>query len=311
MPSANAAFVPDMTGKTVIVTGANSGIGLATAKALAARGARVVLAVRDVAKGLRAAASIQAVTDVRQIELASLDSVRAFAQAWNGPIDVLINNAGTSSPTLRRTADGFELLLGTNHLGPFALTNLLLPNIVGRVVMLGSQAERMGRINFDDLNWERTPYNAFRSYANSKLANLLFTQELQRHLSAAGSGVIATVAHPGFVATNIYAQATGLSRLLVRLAQSAEMGALPVLYAAVADIPGGSFVGPKDFMHMRGAPELINSSKTAQNEELAQRLWAVSEQLTGFRFALEAGRAADRLQIGTVRSVSAGSSCPR
>jgi NAD(P)-dependent dehydrogenase (short-subunit alcohol dehydrogenase family) len=274
-----------MTNKTVIVTGANSGIGFATAKTLAARGARVVLAVRDEPKGQQAAAAIHGVTEVRKIDLASLDSVRAFTRSWNGPIDVLINNAGVSSPTLRRTADGFELLFGTNHLGPFALTNLLLPNIVDRVVMLGSQAERMGRINFDDLNWERTPYDAFRSYANSKLANLLFTMELQRRLGAAGSGVIATVAHPGFVSTNIYAHATGVTRLLVRLAQSAEMGALPVLYAAIADIPGGSFVGPKDLMHMRGAPELIKCSKTAQNKELARRLWSVSEELTGVRFA--------------------------
>jgi NAD(P)-dependent dehydrogenase (short-subunit alcohol dehydrogenase family) len=311
MPSSNTVFVPDMTDKTVIVTGANSGIGFATAKTLAARGARVVLAVRDVTKGQRAADSIQGVTEVRKIDLASLDSVRAFASAWNGPIDVLINNAGASSPTLRRTADGFELLFGTNHLGPFALTNLLLPNVVGRVVMLGSQAERMGRINFDDLNWERTPYNAFRSYANSKLANLLFTMELQRRLGAAGSGVIATVAHPGLVSTNIYAQASGLfTRLMVRLAQSPEMGALPVLYAAVGDIPGASFTGPKDFMHMRGAPELIKCSKTAQNKELASRLWTVSEELTGVKFALKADRLSDQLQIGSVRTVSARSSLP-
>jgi NAD(P)-dependent dehydrogenase (short-subunit alcohol dehydrogenase family) len=174
----------------------------------------VVLAVRDEIKGKRAAESIDGVAEVRKVDLASLDSVRAFARAWNGPIDVLINNAGIMSPTLRRTADGFELQFGTNHLGPFALTNLLLPNIVGRVVTLGSKAEQMGRINFDDLNWEQTPYSEFRSYANSKLANLLFTKELQRRLSAAGSGVIATVAHPGLVSTNIYAQATGLSRLL-------------------------------------------------------------------------------------------------
>jgi NAD(P)-dependent dehydrogenase (short-subunit alcohol dehydrogenase family) len=312
MPNSNAEFVPDMTDKTVIVTGSNSGIGFATAKALAARGARVVLAVRDETKGRQAAGAIHGVTEVRKIDLASLDSVRAFAKSWNGPIDVLVNNAGASSPTLRRTADGFELLFGTNHLGPFALTNLLLPNVVGRVVMLGSQAERMGRINFDDPNWARTPYNAFRSYANSKLANLLFTMELQRRLSAAGSGVIATVAHPGLVSTNIYAQATGLfTRLMVRLAQSAEMGALPVLYAAVADIPGGSFVGPKYFMHMRGAPELIKCSKAAQNKELARRLWMVSEELTGVPFALEVDRASDRLQIGRVCTVSAGSGLPR
>ena len=288
MPTSPTAFVPDMSGKTVIITGANSGIGLATAKTLAAHGARVVLAVRSPAKGAQAAATIPGVTQVRELDLASLASVRAFAAAWSGPIDLLINNAGITAPALRRTADGFELQFGTNHLGPFALTNLLLPHIVGRVVTVASQAERMARLHFDDLNWERTPYNESRSYANSKLANLLFTKELQRRLSAAGSPVLAMAAHPGFVASNIYDQATGfVTRLMVRLlAQNSEMGSLPVLYAAVAAIPGNSFAGPKDFIHMRGVPELIKSSKTAQNGELATRLWTASEQLTGVQFPL-------------------------
>ena len=289
MAISDAAFVPNMTGKTVIVTGANSGIGFATAKALATRGARVVLAVRNESKGRQAADAIGAVTEVRKLDLASLNSVRAFVSAWHGPVDLLINNAGITAPSLARTLDGFELQFGTNHLGPFALTNLLLPNIIGRVVTVGSLAEGFGRINFDDLNWERTRYKEFRSYANSKLANLLFTAELQRLLSAAGSRVIATVAHPGLVSSSIYDEATGLgTRLMVRLmAQSTEMGALPVLYAAVADIPGNSFVGPKHLMHMRGAPELIKSSKAAHNEELATRLWTVSQRLTGVQFSLE------------------------
>ena len=204
MPIPNTAFVPDMAGRTVIVTGSNSGIGLATAKALAGRGARVVLAVRDMAKGRKAADAIHGATEVRALDLASLDSVRAFAMAWDGPIDLLINNAGITAPSLRRTAEGFELQFGTNHLGPFALTNLLLPHVTGRVVTVGSQAEQMGRIDFDDLNWERTPYKEFRSYANSKLANLMFTAELQRRLGTAGSRVIATVAHPGLVSSSIY-----------------------------------------------------------------------------------------------------------
>jgi NAD(P)-dependent dehydrogenase (short-subunit alcohol dehydrogenase family) len=199
MAAAGTAFVPDVTGKTVIVTGSNGGIGFATAKTLAERGARVVLAVRYSAKGEQAAKAIRGVTEVRKLDLASLDSVRSFASAWNGSIDILINNAGISAPTLGRTADGFELQFGTNHLGPFALTNLLLSNVVGRVVTVGSRAEQMGRIYFDDLNWKRTRYNQFRSYANSKLANLLFTAEFQRRLSASGSRSIATVAHPGLV----------------------------------------------------------------------------------------------------------------
>ena len=288
MAKADTSFVPKMTGRVVIVTGSNSGIGLATAKVLAERGAHVVLAVRDERKGKKAADTIRGATEVRKLDLASLESIRVFARGWKGPIDLLINNAGISSPSLARTEDGFELQFGTNHLGPFALTNLLLPNVIGRVVSLGSQAEQMARLNFDDLNWEKTPYKEFRSYANSKLANLLFTAELQRRLTAVGSRVIATVAHPGLVSSNIYDETTSsIMRLMVRyMAQSPEMGALPVLYAAVADIPGNSFVGPKDFMHMRGEPELIKSSKAVKDEELSGRLWKVSEEMTGVQFGL-------------------------
>lgn len=231
-------------------------------------------------------------TEVRELDLANLASVRAFAAKWDGPFSILINNAGVSAPSLSRTADGFEMAFGTNHLGHFALTNLLLKNITGRVVTVASQAERRGRIDFDDLNWERTPYKQSRFYANSKLANLLFTSELQHRLRDAGSGVIATAAHPGFVNTSIYDPAdpespNRLLALAVRLlAQDAESGALPVLYAAVVDIPGNSFAGPKHLAHMRGAPELIRSSKTARDKNLARRLWTASEQLTGVPFAL-------------------------
>jgi NAD(P)-dependent dehydrogenase (short-subunit alcohol dehydrogenase family) len=289
MPQADAAFVPKMTGKVVIVTGSNSGIGLATAKVLAERGARVVLAVRDEQKGKKAAATIRGTTEVRKLDLASLVSIRSFVQSWEGAIDLLINNAGISSPSLQRTNDGFELQFGTNHLGPFALTNLLLPKVTGRVVTVGSLAEGMGRLNFDDLNWDRTPYKEFSSYANSKLANLLFTAELQRRLTAVGSRVIATVAHPGLVSSNIYDEATSsIMRLMVRyMAQSPDMGALPVLYAAVADVPGNSFVGPKNFMHMRGGPELIKSSKAVKDEGLSRHLWQASEEMTGVQFPLE------------------------
>ena len=289
MPDPNTAFVPSMAAKTVIVTGANSGIGFATAKVLAERGARVILAVRDLNKGKKAAAAIPGATEVRELDLANLASVRAFANTWTGSIDLLINNAGMTAPKLARTVDGFELQFGTNHLGPFALTNLLLPNVTGRVVTVGSLAEGFGKLNFDDLNWERTPYKEFRSYANSKLANLLFTTELQRRLTAAGSRVLATAAHPGVVSSNIYAESNGLAtRLMVRfMSQSPEMGALPVLYAAVADIAGNSFVGPKDMMHMRGAPELIKSSKAVKDKQLAKRLWISSEEMTGVSFGLQ------------------------
>jgi NAD(P)-dependent dehydrogenase (short-subunit alcohol dehydrogenase family) len=276
--------IPDLTGKTAIVTGANTGVGLATARALTGAGARVVSAVRNVGKGRAAGA-----TEVRELDLASLASVREFAAGWSGPIHLLINNAGVSVREPARTADGFELQFGTNHLGPFALTNLLLEHVTGRVVTVSSQAERVGRIDFDDPHSERRPYKQTTAYNQSKLANLLFTAELQRRLTAAGSKVLAQSAHPGFVATEIYAKSGGLAKLLVRLlAQSPEQGALPVLYAAVADVPGNSFAGPSHLAHMRGAPELINRSATAQDPEQARRLWTLSEELTGVRFPLSA-----------------------
>jgi NAD(P)-dependent dehydrogenase (short-subunit alcohol dehydrogenase family) len=283
-----------MTGTTVIVTGASSGIGLATARALAAAGAHVVFAVRSTEKGKAAAAATPGSTEVRELDLARLDSVRTFAAGWDGPVDLLINNAGVSAPALTRTADGFESKFGTNHLGHFALTSLLLGHITGRVVTVASQAERFGRLDFDDLNWERRPYAASRAYNDSKLANLLFTAELQRRLTAAGSAVLANAAHPGLVATNIYHHdgprrpTDVLWAVAIRLlAQDANHGALPVLYAAVADIPGNSFAGPSHFAHMRGAPELIGRSAAAQDPDLARRLWGVSEQLTGVRFPLQ------------------------
>jgi NAD(P)-dependent dehydrogenase (short-subunit alcohol dehydrogenase family) len=280
-----------MTGKTVIVTGASSGIGQATARALAAAGARVVLAARNTAKGKAVAASMPGSTEVRELDLASLDSVRAFASGWDGPIDLLINNAGVSAQSLSRTADGFEPAFGINHLGHFALTNLLIEHVTGRVVTVASQAERFARLDFDDPNWERRPYQPSRAYNDSKLANLLFTAELQRRLTAAGSGVLANAAHPGLVSTSIY-DSTGPRRpagylwavLVPLLAQDPSHGALPVLYAAVADVPGNSFAGPRHLAHMRGGAELIARSATAQDPDLARRLWAASEELTGVRF---------------------------
>jgi NAD(P)-dependent dehydrogenase (short-subunit alcohol dehydrogenase family) len=294
MTTFHGVDIPDLTGRTVIVTGASSGIGLATTRALAAAGARVVLAVRNVDKGQAAAAGVPGLTEVRALDLARLDSVRAFAAGWDGPVDLLINNAGVSGPSLDRTADGFEMKFGTNHLGHFALTNLLLDHVTGRVVTVASQAERFGRLDVGDLNWERRDYQPARAYNDSKLANLLFTAELQRRLTAAGSGVRANAAHPGLVATAIYHH-DGPRRPADRvwavvnrlLAQDAEHGALPVLYAAVADIPGDSFAGPSHLAHMRGAPELIGRSAAAQDPDLARRLWDVSEQLTGVRSALQ------------------------
>ena len=298
MSTFSTADVPDMTGRSVIVTGANSGIGAAAARALASAGARVVLAVRNLDKGRTAVATMAGETEVRELDLASLASVREFAAAWDGEIDLLINNAGVMAPPLTRTADGFELQFGTNHLGHFALTNLLLEHVTGRVVTVSSGAHRIGRIDFEDLNWERRPYNAWRAYGQSKLANLLFTAELQRRLTAAGSDVLATAAHPGYAATNLqsHSQRRSLDLLMAisnRLfAQDPNGGALPTLYAAVADIPGNSFAGPGGFMGQRGAPKLVGRSAAAQDMDVARRLWDVSEELTGVRFPLGAGRGA-------------------
>jgi NAD(P)-dependent dehydrogenase (short-subunit alcohol dehydrogenase family) len=294
MTTFSVADIPDLTGKTVIVTGANSGVGLATARALAGAGARVVFAVRSIEKGRAAASTTPGETEVRALDLASLDSVRAFAGGWEGPIDLLINNAAAAPPPeLARTADGFELQFGTNHLGHFALTNLLLEHVTGRVVTVASQAERFGRIDLGDLGWESRGYQRSRAYNQVKLANLLFTAELQRRLDAGGSGVRAQAAHPGFVATEIYRQSGRMSRIMVALmAQSPEQGALPVLYAAVADIPGNSFAGPSHLAHMRGAPQLIGRSSAAQDTELGRRLWTVSEQLTGVAWPLQSRQSA-------------------
>jgi NAD(P)-dependent dehydrogenase (short-subunit alcohol dehydrogenase family) len=281
-----------MSTRTAIVTGANSGIGRAAASALAAGGARVVLAVRNPEKGRAAAAGMPGEVDVRPLDLASLSSVREFAAGWEGEIDLLINNAGVMAPPLSRTAEGFELQFGTNHLGHFALTNLLLEKIRGRVVTVSSTGHRMGAIDFGDLNWERKPYKRWRAYGQSKLANMLFTAELQRRLSAAGSPVLANAAHPGYAATNLqfHSGRTAIdliSRVGNRvLAQDEDGGALPTLYAALADIPPNSFAGPSGFMEQRGPAKLVGRSAAAKDNDVARRLWDVSEELTGVRFGL-------------------------
>jgi NAD(P)-dependent dehydrogenase (short-subunit alcohol dehydrogenase family) len=294
MATFSTADIPDMTGQTMVVTGANSGIGQSAARALAAAGARVVLAVRDPSKGRAAAAAMPGVTEVRELDLASLDSVRAFASGWAGEIGLLINNAGVMVPPLTRTADGFELQFGTNHLGHFALTNLLLPHITGRVVTVSSIVHRIGMIDFSDLNWERKPYRAWSAYGQSKLANLLFTSELQRRLTSSGSSLLATAAHPGYAATNLQFHSQRRSLDLISkvgnqlFAQDADGGALPTLYAAVADIPGDSFAGPGGFLEQRGAPKLVGRSAAARDKDVAFRLWEASEQLTNVRFPLPA-----------------------
>jgi NAD(P)-dependent dehydrogenase (short-subunit alcohol dehydrogenase family) len=278
--------LPDQTGRTAVVTGANSGLGLATARARAAAGAHVVLAVRDVAKG--EAADVPGEVEVRRLDLADLESVRGLAENWTGELDLLVNNAGIMAVPAGITVDGFELQFGTNHLGHFALTNLLLPSITDRVVTLSSLMHRVGGIAMQDLNWQQRPYDAERAYGQSKLANLLFTLELQRRLTAAGSPVRALAAHPGWAATNLQSHSgnrvkhAALAVGNVLLGGSAERGAVPSLHAATADLPGGSYLGPR--YGLVGPPDRVSRSKGAKDLDLARRLWEASAQLTGIDF---------------------------
>jgi len=289
-----SADLSSQQGRTVVVTGANSGIGLPTARELAEAGARVVLAVRDLAKGAAAAESISGDCEIRQLDLADLASVRAFADSWQGELSVLINNAGVMRTPERRTADGFELQIGTNHLGHFALTNMLLPHVTDRVVTVDSGAHRGGSISLDDLNWERRKYRPWFAYQQSKLANLLFTLELQRRLTAAGSAVRAVAVHPGYVATNLQFRsesrfADRMMKISNRLfAQTDEAGARPTLFAATQDLPGASYVGPDGLSAWaRGYPALVGRTAAASDVEMAKRLWMVSEDLTGTKFPLQ------------------------
>jgi len=287
-----ASDLPSLDGRTVVVTGSNSGLGLVAAREFARAGARVVLAVRNTTKGDAAAATLPGHAEVRPLDLSDLASVRAFADGWEGDIDVLVNNAGVMAVPKQRTKDGFELQIGTNHLGHFALTNLLLEQITDRVVTLSSFAHRTGRIRLDDLNFEHRRYGRWTAYGQSKLANLLFTLELQRRLTAAGSPIRALAAHPGYANTNLQSHTgSGLQNALMAVtnrvvAQSAEMGALPALYAATMDLPGDTYVGPGGLQEMRGHPAIAGRSDAALDAEMARGLWQLSEQLTGVRFGL-------------------------
>jgi NAD(P)-dependent dehydrogenase (short-subunit alcohol dehydrogenase family) len=292
-------------GKLAVITGANSGLGLETARALAAHGARVVLACRSRDKTLAAIESIRATAPKAQLEfaaldLADLDSVRAFAAQAKGPIDLLINNAGVMALPLARTKQGFEMQIGTNHLGHFALTGLLLGKLApdARVVTVASLAHRWARgINLDDLNFERAHYEKWQAYGKSKLANLLFTFELDRRLKAAQRAVRAVAAHPGYSKSNLgYAGPAMSGSSAMRwimdagnalFAQDTAMGALPTLFAAtVADVQGGEFIGSGGFRQMRGYPRRVGCSAAASDANVAAKLWALSEKLTGVRFAI-------------------------
>ena len=295
------ADVPPQAGRTVVITGANTGLGFEAAKALAGAGATVVLACRDLAKADRAVAAIggDRVQTVR-IDLASLESVRDAAAelAQRHPrLDLLINNAGLMWPPFGQTADGFELQFGTNHLGHFALTGLLLPALLAvpgsRVVTVSSMGHRTGRIDFDNLQAQRH-YGRHDAYARSKLANLMFTYELQRRLAAAGVGTIAVAAHPGGSRTELSRHSGRLVRLEQRwigqrFSQDAAMGALPILRAAVdPDAAGGDYYGPGGWLEVRGYPRKVRSSRRSHDVAVQRRLWTESERLTGVVFEVAA-----------------------
>lgn len=297
--------IPDQSGRVAVVTGANTGLGLATASALAARGARVVLAVRDEQKGYLALDRIRAATPsadvvVQPLDLSSLASVRVAAESLRGAydrIDLLINNAGVMYTPLSRTNEGFELQFGTNHLGHFALTGLLLERMLAapdaRVVTMSSVGHRIrAGIHFDDLQWERR-YNRVEAYGQAKLANVMFTYALQRRLAAARVATLALVAHPGVAATELGRYAPAPLRLVLRaldpLVQGAEMGALPTLRAAVDPAAaGGQYYGPRGLGEVRGHPVVVASSPQSHDQRAQERLWAVSEALTGVRFPVPA-----------------------
>jgi NAD(P)-dependent dehydrogenase (short-subunit alcohol dehydrogenase family) len=288
MSAWTATELPDFTGRKVIVTGANSGLGEVTARELARVGATVILAVRNTDKGETAAAGMSGDVEVRPLDLQDLASVREFADGVDG-VDVLVNNAGIMAVPYAQTVDGFESQIGTNHLGHFALTNLLLPKVSDRVVTVSSLMHLIGKISLKDLNWKARPYLAWPAYGQSKLANLLFTSELQRRLAASGSSVRAVAAHPGYSATNLQGKtgnAIGTKFWLGanRLGTSADFGARQTLYAVSQDIPGNSFIGPR--FAARGSTGQSPRSPLASSDSTARALWELSEQLTNVRYPL-------------------------
>jgi NAD(P)-dependent dehydrogenase (short-subunit alcohol dehydrogenase family) len=297
-----ASDVPDQTGRVAIVTGSNTGLGYETALVLAARGARVVLAVRDTDKGKAAAARITGATPradvaVQPLDLGSLQSVRTAAEELKAAyprIDLLINNAGVMYPPKQTTKDGFELQFGTNHLGHFALTGLLLDQLLpvegSRVVVVGSIAHRIqAAIRFDDLQWDRS-YNRVAAYGQSKLANLMFGYDLQRRLEAKGAPTIVVAAHPGLSNTELMRHIPGsglpgFSQVAGLVTNSPAMGALATLRAATdAQATGGQYYGPDGFRELRGHPKLVSSSAQSHDEDIQRRLWTVSEELTGVSY---------------------------
>lgn len=272
----------DLHGKRFVITGANSGLGAVTARAIAGAGGQVIMACRDVEKAKAVAAETGA--HVRRLDLADLASVCEFAASLD-EFDVLINNAGVMAVPKRHTVDGFESQIGINHLGHFALTGLLIERIRGRVVTMSSGLHVLGSIDLHDLNWEQRRYRRMRAYGASKLANLLFAYELQRRLTLAGSRVLSVAAHPGYAATNLQGHTESFLDPIMLFtkgfAQSAQMGALSEIYAATGPVEPGGYYGPR---RLRGYPRRVQSSAKSRDPEIAARLWELSEKLTGVNF---------------------------
>jgi NAD(P)-dependent dehydrogenase (short-subunit alcohol dehydrogenase family) len=290
----DGSSISDQEDRVVIVTGASSGIGYETARVLADKNATVIIAVRSLEKGNAAANNIKADHNnadlrVMELDLACLESVKTFADQFRrdySRLDLLINNAGVMIPPYAKTADGFELQLGTNHLGHFALTGLLLDVITGttdsRIVNVSSDAHRYGKLDFADLTWEKRAYKAWRAYGDSKIANLYFTYQLGKKLAEKSHRTIVAASHPGWTATELQRH-SGLFRFFNRFfAQDIAMGALPTLYAAVGpQVDSGDYFGPAGFKEMRGYPKKTESNRLSHDQAIAKRLWEVSEELTG------------------------------
>ncbi|WP_410612284.1 SDR family NAD(P)-dependent oxidoreductase [Amycolatopsis sp. lyj-109] len=273
--------LPDLTGRTVLVTGAGSGLGLITARELARAGARVVLGVRTVDKAAEAISGMAGTFEVRHLDVADLGSVRRFAGSWTGGLDVLVNNAGVMAVPLNRTPQGFDVQTATNYFGPFVLTNLLLPRITDRVVSVTSQLHRQGRIDLDDLAWRSREYHPMKGYYDSKLAIVLFSLELQRRLTASGSPARSVLAHPGIASTSLAAHSSsGFVNRLGFLINTPERGALPILYAATQDVPGNAYVGPDGPGSIRGYPRIRKPSAAGLDETTARDLWRATAALT-------------------------------
>lgn len=304
-----AENIPGLAQKTFVVTGANSGLGLETSRVLASKGARVIMSARNMEKGKTAVDEIirefpNSDLILKELDLADLDSVRRFSSeilTEEKQLNVLINNAGVMNIPKQKTKNGFEMQFGTNHLGHFALTGLLLNRLLetpqARIVNVSSLRETSGKMNFDDLMGEEN-YSGFAAYDQSKLANLLFTYELQRRLESAGKDLVVAAAHPGYTDTNLQAVGPQLSGSQFKafimaianriFAQDVNMGALPILYAATAeDVNPCDYIGPGGFREMRGYPQKVTSSKASHRQEDAKKLWEISETLTGVTYTFK------------------------